>query len=151
MSVSKMPRERVSIVLDCSADLGRTKQSMRDECDINKILARYQKTGVVQHVAKHQGEYGFATSADFHESMEVVLKAQTMFDELPAKVRLKFHNSPAEFLEFVQDSKNLEEMRKLGLAKPELKPSAIERVAARLEAEAADRAKAQAAAAAKAQ
>lgn len=92
-----------------------TKQSFRDECDINQIMAKFQKTGAISHVNRHGVEYGFATSHDFRESMEIVTKANEMFDELPSSIRSKFLNQPELFLEFVQDPANQAEMQKMGL------------------------------------
>lgn len=93
-----------------------TKQSFTKECDINNILKKYQKTGAVDHVNKHEATYGYASSMDFTEAMETVAKGQTMFDQLPSSIRTKFENDPAKFLDFVQDEKNKEEMQELGLA-----------------------------------
>lgn len=106
-------RERVSIV--CGG--GRTKQSMKDECDINRIMRKYIKSGTVSHVAKHGGRYEYCTASDFMESLSIVQEGQRMFDELPAVVRKEFGNSPASFLSFVQDPKNLDKMREMGLAR----------------------------------
>ncbi len=97
---------------------GRTKQSMRDECDINLIMARFQTTGAVTHFAKHGGDYGFAPGIDFHAAMNIVTRAEQMFDDLPSSVRNKFHSDPAEFLDFVQDPTNAAEMIELGLREP---------------------------------
>jgi len=94
----------------------KTKQSMKDECDINLIMARYVKTGAIDHVNKHGINYGFATSMDFAQSMQTVTSAQQMFDELPAKIRNKFSNDPGQFLDFVQDDANRDEMATMGLA-----------------------------------
>lgn len=103
--------------LDCSVDgAGRTKQSMKEECDINTIMARYVRTGTVAHVAKYGGSYGFASAQSFQDAINVVKKAEQMFSELPAKVRARFRNQPAEFLAFVQDEKNTAEAVELGLA-----------------------------------
>jgi len=93
-----------------------TKQSFTKECDINNIVKKYQKTGALDHVNKHEGSYGFASSDDFTASMEIVAKGTTMFEELPSSIRTKFENDPAKFLDFVQDKNNLEEMQELGLA-----------------------------------
>jgi len=93
-----------------------TKQSFKDDCDINKIMDRFVKTGVLDHVREHGPEYGFASSDDFKASMEIIAKAQTMFEELPSKIRTKFENDPAKFLDFVQDEKNTKEMEEMGLA-----------------------------------
>ena len=99
-----------------------TKQSMSAECDINNIMRKYQKTGAISHTARHGGDYGFASSDSFHESMLVVVKAQEMFEDLPSSLRQRFGNDPANLLDFVQDEGNTEEMVKLGLV--ERKPKA---------------------------
>ncbi len=92
-----------------------TKQSFKDECDINKIMAKYQKTGAIAHFNKHQPQYGFASSKDFAESMRIVTSAQQMFADLPSSIRSKFNNQPEQFLEFVQNPDNESEMVSLGL------------------------------------
>lgn len=94
---------------------GRTKQSEKDACDINQIMARYVKTGHISHANKFQPEYGFATELDFRESMELIQQAQDMFDELPAITRKEFDNDPARFLEFTQNPNNQEKMVEMGL------------------------------------
>ena len=106
------PRKRVQLSFPKS---GRTKQSFKDECDINKIMAKYQKTGAISHFNKHGANYDFATSLDFSESMRIVTTAQDMFDGLPSSIRTRFANDPAQFLDFVQDANNEDEMLKLGL------------------------------------
>ncbi len=101
-----------------SAPVGksRTKQSFRDESEINNIMARYMKTGIVDHFSQFGSEYGFASSINFHEAMNVVTKADQMFDALPAELRRRFNGDPAEFLGFVQNPENQEELVELGLA-----------------------------------
>lgn len=106
------PRKRVQINF---AKKGRTKQSFADECDINQIMAKYQKTGAIAHVNQHGANYGDCTGQDFFESMLLIKTAQDMFDGLPSSIRTRFANDPAQFLDFVQDANNEEEMRKLGL------------------------------------
>jgi len=97
-------------------DKSLTKQSFTKECDINNIMKKYQKTGAMDHVNKHEASYGYATSDDFTASMAIVAKGQTMFEELPSSIRTKFENDPAKFLDFVQDKNNIKEMQELGLA-----------------------------------
>ncbi len=99
---------------------GRTRQSSRDECDINVIMSKYAKTGFINHLSRHGGDYGFASSVDFHGAMNIVTKADQMFGDLPAEARNRFHGDPAEFLDFVADPANLDEMRVLGLAVPKV-------------------------------
>ena len=92
-----------------------TKQSFKDECDINKIMEKFQKTGAITHYAKHAPSYGDATPVDYQNALNIVADANTMFEELPSSIRKKFDNDPSQFLEFVQDEKNSEEMIQLGL------------------------------------
>lgn len=109
-----------------------TKQSHKAECDVNTIMKKFEKTGMVTHVKEYRGEYGnFLGAAEFHEAWNEVLKAREMFESLPAKVRKRFENDPGEFLEFVHDPANEEEMIELGLARrreapPEPAPAAPE-------------------------
>lgn len=107
-----------------NGDPSHAKQSFRDECDINKIMASYQKTGAVTHFAKHQPSYQICSGQSFHEAMNLCLDAQTMFDDLPATLRSKFMNDPSQFLEFVQNPDNAAEMIELGLSNAKPQPPA---------------------------
>ena len=101
------------------AGKSRAKQSFKDECDVNRIMAKYQKTGVVEHFNKNQAQYGFASSRDFRECMDLVQSAETQFAELPSAIRRKFNESPTEFLAFCENPANRSEMALLGLLNPE--------------------------------
>ena len=116
-------RKRVSI--DFSSATGRTRQAHKTECDINHILERFRKTGAIEHANNHAGTYGFAPSESFTEAMNLVTRAQNMFNELPADIRKKFGNSPENFLDFAQDPDNHEEMAELGLIPQEIRPVTV--------------------------
>lgn len=109
---ARSPQMHVSIIFP---DQGRTKQSEFEESQINVILAKYIKTGVIQHVNNHQPAYGDITQMDFQQSMETILKGQEMFEELPAQVRKNFNHDPAEFLEYVNDPENLDKLYDMGV------------------------------------
>jgi hypothetical protein len=108
------PRVRVQIKTQDS----RTEQSHADECDINKILSSYIKTGTFNAnlMDKHQKLYGDFSGHDFEEAQNLIARAQSLFEELPSIVRNRFHNSPAQFLDFAGDEKNMTEMVEMGLA-----------------------------------
>lgn len=97
---------------------GRTKQNHKAECDINQIMARYLRTGVIDVQARHAPRYGDCTGVEFEKGMQTIAAAQSMFNELPAKLRDRFENDPGKFLDFVHDPKNIEEAREIGLLKP---------------------------------
>lgn len=92
------------------------KQAFKDECDINTIMSKYQKTGVIEHVKNVQGSYGDFTSVqDYQLSLNQVIAAQDAFDQLPARVRERFANDPSRLMAFLADEKNLDEAERLGL------------------------------------
>ena len=95
------------------------KSDMAAACDVNNIMSKYLKTGLVDHVAKHNGDYGEFYELDYHTAMNAVVSADQMFMELPAETREEFQNDPGRFLEFTKDPNNLDRMRELGLAPPE--------------------------------
>lgn len=101
------------------------QQQFKDQCDINVIMAKYQKTGEFAHATKKEGRYAdFTGITDYKEMLDTVQYAKEAFSLLPAKVRARFRNDPAELLAFVQDDKNYDEALKLGLV--ERKPQTPE-------------------------
>ena len=96
-----------------------TQQSFADECDINNIVARYVTTGVLGDplsVPTNSPQYGdFTSVADFHVAQTIIAEATQMFDLLPASIRKRFENDPAQLLAFMEDDSNREEAIKLGL------------------------------------
>lgn len=96
----------------------RTKQAFKEECDINTIISRFLKTGVMNFANKNEPRYADVTGIEFQDAMQKVAAAQSLFNELPAALRNRFENEPAKFLTFVQDEKNREEAVALGLLKP---------------------------------
>lgn len=110
------PRLRVSVSF---SEQGRTKQSFKDECDINIIMARYMKTGVVNFVNRFSPQYSDVSSLDYQDAMLKITQAQSMFRELPSDLRANFNNDPAAFLAFVQDPDNRPQMAEMGLLTPQ--------------------------------
>ncbi len=104
---------RISVISPCGD--GAAQQQFKDDCDVNTIMQRFQKTGAIDHVSKHQPQYGFATPNDYHQSLNIIMTAQSMFNDLPSKIRNEFSNNPQAFLEFVQDPKNADRAKELGL------------------------------------
>ncbi|WNK13091.1 MAG: internal scaffolding protein [Microvirus sp.] len=106
--------------LEC-LDKSLTQQSGKDDADINVIVERYMRTGVAPQIAMPPLSDEFHDIFDFRSAMDSVLEAKRSFDALPANVRYKFKNDPAEFVDFCEDPDNLPMLRKWGLAVPEVK------------------------------
>ena len=106
-----------------------TREEFADECDINQIMRKYEKHGVITHVARSQPRYvDFADAPDFQSAMNQLIEAEAAFMTLPARVRKEFDNDPTLFVEYASDPDNLEQMREWGLAPPEKAPDAPMRV-----------------------
>lgn len=107
-------RKRVAIdVFDASL----THQSEKDETDINFIVARARRTGMLP--AATEGFYGdFTNIPDLGEAFRTVELANQSFLGLPSDIRKRFNNNPAEFGSWLVNPANLDEARKLGLRKP---------------------------------
>lgn len=97
---------------------GRTKQAHKAECDINNILARFKRTGVIDFHQKNEPRYGDCTALEFQSAQLLIANAKGMFAAMPAHLRARFDNDPAKFLAFVDDPRNRNEMEDLGLMKP---------------------------------
>ncbi len=122
----RKPYEKFTAKRTVNEERRVTELSHQESCDVNKIMARYVKTGVIDHLNKYGPMYGDIPSIDLQEAIEIQKKANDMFDDLPSAVRNKFENDPGQFLDFVQDPKNKSEMVELGLAKEVDKAPVIE-------------------------
>lgn len=111
----------VDVTVDCqAADDGLTKQAPSKSCDINYIVAQYQKTGVLPiNIRPRVPVYADVSEfADYHTAMNLICKANDMFAALPVLVRERFDNDPGKMVAFLEDARNLDEARKLGLVEP---------------------------------
>lgn len=121
--------DRSDTVLICEGP-GRTRQSMKAECDINNIVAKYKQAGFVEHVATRTPVYMDVSEVpNYREVLEQVRRTDEFFMGLPAKLRSEFDNSPAQFLDFVTDPGNRDRMIELGLvAKPVVPAEPVDEV-----------------------
>lgn len=92
-----------------------TRQEFKDEADINTIMARYQRTGELPQLNLTAPQYLQLDGATFQEHMEFVAEAQSMFEELPSRIRNRFDNDPAKFLDFTSNENNRQELARMGL------------------------------------
>lgn len=98
---------------------GRTRQEFADECDINILLARYEKTGVLNHYSQVAPAYmDLSYVPDLQETLLFMREAERSFMTLPAAVRREFDNDAVKFVDFAQDPANIEKMREWKLAPP---------------------------------
>lgn len=109
------PPKRVQ--LHC-LDETRTVQSEAESCEINNIMAKYEKTGLIDHI-KEGGRYeNLPDGMEYHDAYNLVLEANESFENLPASLRKEFGNDAAQFLSFVDNPENVEKLYEMGLARP---------------------------------
>lgn len=115
--ITRTARERIPVQLGFEGAEVRTKQSFKEESDINHIMARWQRTGVIDHLAANPPTYGnFITAGDYQEACNSVIAADAAFAAMPAHIRDRMNNDPATFMNFMADPNNQAEAVKLGLA-----------------------------------
>lgn len=104
-----------------------TQQQFKAECDVNNILAKYKRTGMLSHIQKHQGNFGdFSSIEDYQTSLGKLMQAQQSFESLPSELRAKFDNDPAQLISFLSDEKNNAEAVKIGLKIERKAPETIQ-------------------------
>ena len=106
-----------------------TQQQFKDECDINSIMSKYLKTGVLADPLDKRGtpKFGeYAEIGDYMDHMNKVVEAREMFEALPATIRKRFNNNPADLIEFVMDDGNYNEAVKLGILEKKIEKVKIE-------------------------
>jgi len=82
----------------------RTKQAPKDECDINNILLRYKRSGLVSHLAKGVPTYmDVSEVGDYKGAMDHLRATEKFFAGLPAKIRERFDNDPVAFLDYASE------------------------------------------------
>lgn len=103
------------------ADDGMTRQEFAAECDINVLMARYERTGVLNHFSSKEPQYLDLTAMpdDLMAAMSMMDAAAASFMRLPATVRREFDNDPMKFVAYAEVPENLPKLREWGLAPPE--------------------------------
>ena len=106
-------------VIYCTDAEDRTKQSFKDECDMNRIVSKINQTGFVPLAAQsslRRQIYGDMSGVpqSLEQAYEIVQRADAAFSALPAVLRERF-GGPAGLLAFVENPDNLKEAQDLGL------------------------------------
>ena len=106
-------------------DASLTQQHFRDETDINNILRQFNVTGLLPE-APLSPRYGdFSGVVDYHSALNQVIAAEDEFMTLPAELRSRFANDPANLIEFLNDENNRPEAEQLGLLVPKKSESTV--------------------------
>lgn len=104
----------------------KTIQEFKDDCDIKVLIKRMEsgmslspdsvKRGLAR--APEYGDFSRFQAMDFAEMQNQINEARDNFMALPSDLRSRFGDDPARFIEWVNDSTNMQEAIKLGLVVP---------------------------------
>lgn len=110
--------KRIRPKLEC-LDPSRTDQSQAQDVDINYILERFRVTGQPPAMAVRAPTFDdFTVISDFTSARAAILDAQNAFMALPGDLRAKLDNDPQQFLLYIQDDKNRDDLVKRGFILP---------------------------------
>lgn len=112
--------------------VSRTKQEFVAEADINNIIKRYRVTGLMRQLPREPMFGDFTNIPSYQESLNVVIRGQEAFARLPSDLRTRFNNDPSEFLAFMANPDNRDEIYELGLAKRPA-PSDTDKIVSKLD------------------
>lgn len=87
----------------------KTDQSKKNACDNNYIIAQYKKTGLMPEVKNKIAQYlDHTKTPDFITAHKIVSEARELFLALPAEVRKRLDNNPANMESFFKDPENIQ-------------------------------------------
>lgn len=91
------------------------RQSFKDECDINKILARYATSGQLP-LGRNDAKYGDVSEVkDYKEALDFVQHAREQLGQLPDSAREAFQKDPGAFFLGLEGATSRDDLVALGL------------------------------------
>lgn len=86
------------------------QQQFVEEQDINTIVKRFQVTGAFPMGPDGPAVYGdFSGITDYDSALETIDRAERSFMALPAEVRDRFKNNPANLINWANEARDEEE------------------------------------------
>lgn len=107
-------KPRHAVVINIDPEEGLVRPEFKDDCEIKRIIARAQRTGVITHLNARPPEYLECTVNDFESALALVEQAESDFAELPSRAREHFDNDPAKFIAFMENP-DADVLKELGM------------------------------------
>jgi phage internal scaffolding protein len=107
----------LDVGVDCSVEPSLTRQDDLAGCDINVIMAPYERVSLADMAVDLAPSVfvDLASAPDFRQAADMIAHANEAFAALPASLRKRFSNDPSDFLAFMEDPSNTDESIRLGL------------------------------------
>lgn len=108
-------RKKSRLKLDASLPK-LTDQSDAKDADINAIMERYKKTGMLPQYKEKIGQYLDNTQIPtFMDAHDLVVQAQELFLQIPSPIRKLMDNDPANLENFIKNKDNHDILREYGV------------------------------------
>lgn len=107
--------------LSCT-DSSRTQQQFRDESNVNHIMKKFGRAGVVPSYPRQDLGSEFIDIISYQDALNALNESAKEFMKLPAQTRRYFDNDPGKFVEFCSNEDNRDEAIRLGLVKKPVAP-----------------------------
>ena len=92
-----------------------TEDHHKEECNIkNKILSILRDGDLSGINDRPPQSIDLSTVPDFMQAQQLITEANSMWEQIPAKIRAQFNNDQQTFLEFMHDPKNKTAIGELG-------------------------------------
>jgi len=115
-------REGDLAALKCE-DESLTQQNFTEDADLNVIARRFGINAIPLGPLDPSHYRDTTNDPDLRDVLDYQRQAKNDFMQLPTKLRTRFHNSPSELWEFVNDPENRDEVIRLGLLSAEPAPT----------------------------
>lgn len=103
-------------------DPSLAQQQFKDDGDVNSIMQKFLRTNDMSLFQQGNPQYGDFTGVnDLQTALNIVIAAEEAFTALPARIRNRFDNDPVQFANFLNDKKNFDEAKELGLLREDAK------------------------------
>lgn len=102
---TKSKTKNTSQIYGVEGDLttqSRTQQEFKDEVNINKIVEKYRRTGMLRSsnaVRQTEPMYGDFTAYDYIDNQRKMAVIKNQFSNIPPEERAKHNNDPAVWLD----------------------------------------------------
>lgn len=108
-------RNNTKTSLDFSDTISLAEQHHKDAVSIQTIVQQHHVTGTMPINSLPPQFSDQSDLPSFHEAQIILAKGIEAFEAVPAHIRKEFDNDPAEYLEFIQNPDNREEIIAYGL------------------------------------
>ena len=129
MQKQSTPKPRVRPRVSFKNSPSMTKQAFAKDADINTIMDKYTKTGVLPSGTRAPMFGDFSSGEEYQNIQNKLIKAENDFGLLPSDVRERFDNDVKALLDFASNPANqaeLENLLGIGSAAEGEQPSASE-------------------------